>query len=119
MDRIRPSLPPFEGEDLEPKIAPVVHTLREWGIDTLYSCEGGDGHACSTPTVEFKGDEQQAFQALALVYRMGYRVWALRKVWLFSGLDLHVMPLPTWHLQLCGRPLIPNRAERIPNEGIS
>lgn len=101
------SLPPYEGNDLEPGIAPVVYMLREWGIDTFYSCEGGEGHSCRTPTVLFKGDEHHAFQAIALVNRFGYRVLELQKVWLFSGLELHAMPRPTWRLSLCPWPLSP------------
>jgi len=108
------SLPPFNGHDLEPGIAPVVHALREWGIDTYYSCEGGEGHACRTPTVRFEGDEHQAFQALALVYRLGYRVQELRQVWTFAGLELHAMPRPTWHLSLCFWPFSPTHVGNTP-----
>ena len=84
----RHSLPPFEGT-----VSPRSLMRSENGASTPnYSCEGGEGRAWRTPPVRFRGDKHQAFQALALVYRMGYRVRAFRKVWLFAGLDLHAPP---------------------------
>ncbi|MCI0729668.1 MAG: hypothetical protein L0332_23550 [Chloroflexi bacterium] len=41
-------------EPLDPGIADVVHLLRKYGIDTFTSCQGGEGHAFSSPTVRIK-----------------------------------------------------------------
>ncbi len=112
-------LQPYNGSDLEPGIARVVHLLREWGIDTYYSCQGGETHSCGNPTVLFRGDEHQAFQALALLYGSGYRVHELRKVWQLWGLELHAIPRPTWHLTLCSAPLSPAMASRAQEDAIS
>ena len=37
--------------DIEPNIAPVVKELRDVGLDTFTSCDGGDGHAFKMPTI--------------------------------------------------------------------
>ncbi len=38
---------------LDPEIAPIVHFLRKHGVNTMNSCQGGDGHMCKYPTVWF------------------------------------------------------------------
>ena len=37
--------------ELDPKIRRIVQILRENGIETYESCEGGDDHAYTEPTV--------------------------------------------------------------------
>jgi len=44
---------PIEGE-LDPGIAPVVELLRRKGFNTFASCEGGEGHAFTHPTVRIE-----------------------------------------------------------------
>jgi hypothetical protein len=41
---------------LDPGIRDVVAALDAEGIETFESCEGGDGHAFSEPTVRFHGE---------------------------------------------------------------
>lgn len=50
----------FDYEQLDPGIVLAVRVLREAGVDTLWSCEGGDGHAYKSPTVVFRGDPAEA-----------------------------------------------------------
>lgn len=66
---------------LDQGIAPYVEALNTLGIETFESCQGGDGHAYSEPTIRFHGDRAEGFKALALAVRDGLPVSDLRRVW--------------------------------------
>ena len=66
---------------LDPRIAPLVHLLRHEGIETFESCEGGEGHAFSEPTIRFKGIKSEGFRAYAIATYHGFSVFSLRRVW--------------------------------------
>jgi len=59
----------------------AVLALREHGVDTFESCEGGAGHAYPEPTVRFHGDTPEGFRALAAAMKEGLPVAELRRVW--------------------------------------
>jgi hypothetical protein len=52
--------------ELDPGVAPYVDALRSEGIETFESCDGGDGHAYTEPTVRFCGGRDEGFRALAV-----------------------------------------------------
>ena len=66
---------------LDPGIAYVVHALVAAGIETFESCQGGDGHAYTEPTVRFHGDTSEGYRALAAALRAGLPVVDLRRTW--------------------------------------
>jgi hypothetical protein len=66
---------------LDPGIEPAVNALRDAGIETFESCEGGPGHAYYEPTVLFHGDRSEGLRALAVAIRIGLRPFELRRVW--------------------------------------
>lgn len=66
---------------LDAGIAPAVEVLRAAGVETFESCEGGDGHAFSEPTVRFHGERPEGFRALAAAMQNGLPVSELRRVW--------------------------------------
>ena len=66
---------------LDPGIAPFVLALREYGVETFESCEGGPGHAYAEPTVRFHGQRDEGFRALAAALEVGLPVAALRRTW--------------------------------------
>jgi hypothetical protein len=68
-------------EGLDAGIEPVVRILREEGVETFESCDGGEGHAYPEPTVRFFGDQAEGFRALALAQARGIPVASLRQVW--------------------------------------
>lgn len=55
----------FDGEDLDPGILPLVIVLRDAGMETYESCQGGEGHAYPEPTIRFHGDRSEGHKALA------------------------------------------------------
>ena len=66
--------PPDEIADcpgLDPGIRPYVKLLREAGIETCQSCQGGKGHAYPEPTIEFHGTYADGFRALAIAQTFG------------------------------------------------
>jgi hypothetical protein len=73
-------LEPWESE-LDPRIAPYVKALRERGIETFESCQGGAGHSFPEPTIRFHGERDEGFRALALALQLALPVSDLRRVW--------------------------------------
>lgn len=81
---------------LDPGIKPYVIALREGGIETFESCEGGEGHACPEPIVRFHGAAHGAgFKAFAVAQECGLPVLSLR---LAYGVDGGVLTGPYWEM---------------------
>jgi hypothetical protein len=59
--------------ELDAGIAPYVDALRAEGVETFESCEGGDGHAYTEPTVRFAGERDEGFRALAVALHHRFR----------------------------------------------
>ena len=68
-------------DGLDAGIKPYVSILRECGIETFESCEGGDGHALFEPTICFHGDTSVGWKALAAAMQRGLPVLKLSYVW--------------------------------------
>ena len=66
---------------LDPGIANAVKILREAGIETFESCEGGPGHSYPEPAVRFHGERSEGFRALTVAMEAGLCVYTLRRVW--------------------------------------
>ena len=77
---MREPLSDFE-PPLDAGIEPIVMALRDAGVETFESCEGGPGHSYPVPTVRFHGHREEGFRALALVMQRGICVTAVRRVW--------------------------------------
>jgi hypothetical protein len=76
-------------------IADAVRVLRDAGVETFESCEGGEGHAYPEPTVRFHGENPEGFRALAAAMGAGLPVAELRRVWVMQDGD----PVgPEWEL---------------------
>jgi hypothetical protein len=66
---------------LDVGIRKAVQILREMGIDTFESCEGGNDHAFGEPTIRFNGDRVEGLRALTNAMAQGLKVSELRRVW--------------------------------------
>lgn len=66
---------------LDPGIREIVKILRDGGVTTSESCEGGPGHAYPEPTVRFCGDRPEGLQALYIAQSHALNVGELRRVW--------------------------------------
>ena len=66
---------------LDPGIREYVRILRDGGIETFESCEGGPGHCFPEPTVRFHGHRYQGFRAYALADEHELPVASLRRFW--------------------------------------
>ncbi len=66
---------------LDAGIERMVLVLRNVGVETFESCEGGNGHAYPEPTVRFYGERSDGFAALAAAMNAGLPVAELRRVW--------------------------------------
>src|SRR5207237_5867026 len=62
-------------------IAHAVKQLRDAGIETYESCEGGEGHAFTEPTIRFYGDKAEGYRAASIALQLGLPVTALRRFW--------------------------------------
>lgn len=82
---------------LDAGIRDAVLLLRASGVETFESCEGGDGHAFSEPTVRFHGDSWAGYNAFAVAKQNGLPVTAVRRVHDVIDGQLHG---PWWELVL-------------------
>ena len=55
--------------------------LRDNGVETFESCQGGQGHPFPEPTVRFHGEAGEGMRALGIALQHGLRVTALRRYW--------------------------------------
>jgi hypothetical protein len=67
--------------DLDPGIYRAVRVLREAGVETFESCEGGAGHAYPVPTVRLHGTRAEGWRALGIALEHGLPVSQLRRTW--------------------------------------
>ncbi len=66
---------------LDPGIEQAVLILRDAGVETFESCEGGAGHAFLEPTVRFYGQHAEGYRALGVALQHGLPVSELRRYW--------------------------------------
>jgi hypothetical protein len=58
-----------------------VKVLMDSGIETFESCQGGEGHAMSRPTVRFHGGADAGWRALSTCITFDLPVLALHRSW--------------------------------------
>lgn len=68
-------------DHLDSRIRDTVLLLREHGVETIESCQGGSGHAYAEPTVRFAGSKAEGYRALSIALQFGLKVCELRRVW--------------------------------------
>jgi hypothetical protein len=66
---------------LDAGIVWAVRVLRDAGIETFESCEGGPGHGLPEPTVRFHGERSEGWKAFAAATENGLPVLAVRRAW--------------------------------------
>ncbi len=66
---------------LDAGIGCEVTALRDAGVETFESCEGGHGHAYPEPTVRFHGARAEGYRAIAVALNAGLSISELRRVW--------------------------------------
>ena len=59
----------------------AVKVLNDGGIETYESCEGGQGHTFTEPTIRFHGGPGEGFRAYAVAVTYGLPVFSLRRFW--------------------------------------
>lgn len=87
----------MDAAKLDVGIAPLVLALREAGVETYESCQGGDAHCFPEPTVRFEGGPAEGFRAFGVAVYHGFQVADLRRSW--SVVD-HELTGPVWELTL-------------------
>lgn len=90
-------------DGLDEGIKAVVLVLRNNGVETIESCQGGDGHAFPEPTVRFSGGKAEGYRVLSVALQHGLRVAELRRVW--PILDMEPTG-PLWELTFTPQPQI-------------
>lgn len=83
-------------EPLDPGIVPVVELLRQAGINTFSSCQGGEGHMFATPTVRITPIDPQNMSGeinriAQLLASAGYSGYYLKQVEAYQ-----TEPVPWW-----------------------
>jgi hypothetical protein len=76
-----PASNPIDWKRIEKGIAREVRILRENGVETTESCQGGQGHPFPEPTVRFCGGHDAGWLALGIALQHGLKVNELRRIW--------------------------------------
>ncbi len=95
---------------LDPDIRPYVETLREHGVETIESCQGGPGHSTAGPYISFRGPAGEGLRVAGIAQNLGWPITRMRKEWAFFADDITA---PVWVLEL-KHPLPPATAGRRP-----
>jgi hypothetical protein len=86
-------------EGLDRGIEAAVRALRDAGVPTYESCDGGIGHSFPEPTVRFGGNYAEGISALGVALQSesttGLAVFQLRRVW---RMDDGELTGPWWDL---------------------
>jgi len=88
---------PYEPFDLG--IVWAVKVLRDAGVETFESCEGGPGHSYREPTVAFHGPPSEGFRAYAVAIQYRLPIYDLRRVWCVQDGELTG---PRWEMTFRG-----------------
>lgn len=83
-------------DDLDPGIRQYVKVLREAGVETFESCQGGNNHAFTEPTIRFHGGVGAGWHAMNAALSCGLPVLALHRTWYVE--DSNVPTGPHWQL---------------------
>ena len=75
-------------EALDPGIRRIVQILRENGIETYESCQGGPGHSYPEPVVRFSGEFGHGYMAMAVAIMYQLPIFALRRTWYITHGEL-------------------------------
>ena len=67
--------------ELDRGICYAVKVLRDGGVETFESCEGGDGHCFPEPVVRFHGNQSAGLMAVSVAMTHGLPVSELRRSW--------------------------------------
>jgi hypothetical protein len=71
-------------DEIDKGILDTVKLLRENGVETYESCEGGAGHSYFEPTIRFHGERAEGFRALSVAMTHGLSVMELKRVWVMN-----------------------------------
>lgn len=58
-----------------------VTVLRQYGVETFESCQGGPGHSCPEPVVRFHGPPSEGMRAYAVTLQHAFPVFKLQRTW--------------------------------------
>jgi hypothetical protein len=97
-----PKPSPRRAGKLDRGVEKTVLLLRSEGVETSQSCEGGKGHACAEPKIDFHGLAGEGFRVLGICISHGLPVKQLNLVW-----DVQEKNQPTgpiWQLTFWRRP---------------
>lgn len=66
----------------------AVKVLRDDGIETYESCQGGPGHSYPEPSIRFHGTGSDGLRAVAAARSYGLPVFSLRRFWSMTDGEL-------------------------------
>jgi hypothetical protein len=96
---------------LDRGISYAVKVLKDGGIETFESCQGGVGHSFPEPTVRFHGAQGEGYRAVGIALAAGLPVANLRRAWRVLDGELEG---PAWEITFKAPALkiVQRRAER-------
>lgn len=65
----------------DPGIRHALRTLMAAGVETIESCQGGNGHAYAEATIKFAGNPWEGARVFAIAMEADLPVCDIRRVW--------------------------------------
>ncbi|MBY0275360.1 hypothetical protein K2Z84_08465 [Candidatus Binatia bacterium] len=93
----------------------AVKVLRDAGIETYESCEGGKGHAFPEPTIRFHGTSTTGFHAFNIAMEHALPVYAVRRAWSVTDGELTG---PNWEMVFHPRRTLVRRQQQAERAGL-
>ena len=75
---------PVDVDGLDVGIRRAVVVLHDAGLNTFESCEGGEGHAYTEPTVRFYGAVCEGWTGLGALASYGLPIKRLSRTWVME-----------------------------------
>jgi len=79
----------------DPGIRQALHALMVAGVETIESCQGGNGHAYQEPTIKFAGSPWEGARVFSIAMESGLPVCDIRRVW--NVIDAELVG-PDWEI---------------------
>lgn len=93
----------------------AVKVLRDAGIETYESCQGGPGHSFPEPTVRFYGTSTTGFHAYNVAMEYGLPVFSVRRFWSVTDGELTG---PNWEMTFHPKSKLVQRQKDAERDGL-
>jgi hypothetical protein len=90
-----------EWDKMDPGIRDAVKILRDHGVETFESCQGGEGHIGKYPWIRFLGDRHEGYRVITICAQHGFLLKSISRV--YGCIDNEVTEVD-WRVEFWEKP---------------